>query len=207
MKNLYYLMLLFVLIVPFPGCNNEADDEWPQFNLAEADLISDEEYTIYSLFIEEMYPSSQIIIAQESSCFSFDLNKFVAYYCYTFNDSLNIDSTVFSNFSAINTLDYMFDNKFTGNTNQKIVLLSNEERSFIFASEDINEGWELFYSHFADAEGIFYFSRIGFNDERNQAIFVYNHSYASLGGGGSAVFLEKVDGNWLIVADIGLWES
>ena len=201
-RLLFYLLFLLLFTV---GCQKDEDD-WPEFNLESADLISEEEYSIYSKVINEYYADSSTIVISQCSqkSFSLGLHDLKQYFL---NNALELDTTIFLNFKEINDTTYLFDKQYTVSGGAEIILLSTDEFLYMFDQDDINEGWYKFYGHYPKAGGILGFSRIGFNDLKTQAIFEVSFSYASLGGGGSIVFLEKVDDEWFIVSQIGLWES
>jgi hypothetical protein len=99
-----------------------------------------------------------------------------------------------------------FDEKFNS-TSKEIVLISSEELSYFFDGQDINNDWKEFYNDYKNSNGLIRFSRIAFNEDKTQAIFEIGHSYASLGGDGSIIYLKKQNDIWTITEIIPTWIS
>lgn len=67
--------------------------------------------------------------------------------------------------------------------------------------------WREFYKCYPDAFGILSFSRVGFNQERNTALFYFGLQQASIVGRGQMILMRHVDGAWHFRASYTLWIS
>jgi hypothetical protein len=57
-------------------------------------------------------------------------------------------------------------------------------------------GWRRFYQFYPASGGYFWFSAVGFNPQKSQAIVEFNHGCGPLCGGGQPHFFETIDGKW-----------
>ena len=119
------------------------------------------------------------------------------YYDYFRNNFPDFDTTLVANLNEVNDTTCLFEDEFHSDDNQLIVV-SSEELSYIFDSQDVNNNWQEFYRRYENAVGYIQFSRIGFNDDKTQAILEAGHFYGSLGAEGSIIYLVKQRGNWVI---------
>jgi hypothetical protein len=67
--------------------------------------------------------------------------------------------------------------------------------------------WRAFRARFPGAGGMVSFTRVGFSDNRRQALVEVSRSCGSLCGGGYNVLLEKQNGRWRVVQQINTWVS
>ena len=67
--------------------------------------------------------------------------------------------------------------------------------------------WDQFYRRYPNSSGILFFSKVGFNDRHDQAFLYAGRSCGGLCGGGEYVLLNKVNGEWVISKEQGLWVS
>jgi hypothetical protein len=87
-------------------------------------------------------------------------------------------------------------------------MISAEEIVFIFCnSEYIIKGWKDFYMKFTNSACEIFFSIIGYNKKKTQAIVEMGNTYASLGGEGSLIFLKLDNNEWKIVKAVHTWIS
>jgi hypothetical protein len=70
-----------------------------------------------------------------------------------------------------------------------------------------NNFWEFFYQLFPTSNGLITFSRIGFNEEKNEAVLYFHHGRDYLDGEGSYIFMRKINGHWKILCKARLWVS
>ena len=205
MKTIYLtLASLFIAILFFQSCNKDTQETKPEFKLAPADSISQEEYDIYSLVINEFFSTKEVIISQRTNTSSY--LKYAPYDSVLTNEEPNFDTTIYSNYEQINNLSYYFADNFTSDI-RKIILITHEEFQYFFTGNDINSGWEEFHKEYPDAGGIISFTRIGFNSEKTQALFEISDQYGSLGGEGHIIYLAKENGKWVIKDTIFTWIS
>lgn len=199
---------MMILGISTISCNRDDDDTSesvrPVFSLQQPDEFPEDTYDIYSLVIEEEYSSDKIVIRQEtmgSSEVGFESQS--EYLTETYPD---FDSTLFETHRELNTNSQYFGQQFYSDS-KEIILISTEELSYIFNSQDVEANWEEFYTEYPNSNGSILFSRIAYNDDQTQAIFEISHSYASMGGSGSLVYLKKQDGNWIIADILITWIS
>jgi hypothetical protein len=70
-----------------------------------------------------------------------------------------------------------------------------------------DRGWRAFYDEYPDAQGILTLSRVGFSDDRRQALLCYESRMAVEGGGGELVQLLFDGHRWVITERLPLWEG
>jgi len=186
------------------ACENKSSDEWPEFTLNQPDDISDEEYELYSLVINEVYSSSEIFIRQRSIDDIWEIPE--GFFEYPIDLVFLQDNSLYMNFQEINDTAYYFDEKFISDE-KEIHLISSDELAYIFDGTDLDENWETFYSIYPEASGFIKLSRIGFNDSSTLAVFKMGHYFFSLGASGYLVFLKKTDNQWTVENLIIIWVS
>jgi len=200
-KKLVILSLIISSIF-LNSCKKDSDNQRPEFKLEQADSMTDEDYEIYSLVIDSLYSNSTIILHQQTSQ--------VDEYFYSFNSFIdinsNIDSSLVDDFLLQNDSVYNFIDNFNCLDNE-VVLISTSEIEYIFNGQDINNNWDEFYNVYPNSEGLVKLTRIGYNQNRTQAIFGLGNQYASLGGEGCLIYLEKINNNWTIVNVSLTWIS
>ena len=84
------------------------------------------------------------------------------------------------------------------------VLLSDDEQKSIFTQA---EGWDTFYEKYPGSGGYTSLSRVGFNDELDQAVVYAGNMAGPLMGAGFYYLLEKKDGEWRIIEQVMAWIS
>lgn len=84
-------------------------------------------------------------------------------------------------------------------------LISPEEMERMFSEH--GTGWSDFYERYPESNGLIYFSRVGFNLQRDQAFVYLADSCGGLCGQGSYVLLKKEATGWKIQQKKGLWVS
>jgi hypothetical protein len=187
------------------GCKKDANDERPVFTLKQADSISAEEYKIYSVVMKELFSAFVIVLEQQTDS-SIDLTK-ESYYLSTLeDDNPDIDSCLVNNYELQNDSSYCFDNNFDS-VGMQVVLITSTEIQYIFSGNDINKNWDEFYKTYENSSGIVSFSRIGFNENHTQSVLEIGVQYASLGGEGCIIYLEKIKESWIIKDRTLTWIS
>ncbi|RDI57658.1 hypothetical protein [Flavobacterium glaciei] len=187
------------------SCEKDENETKPDFSLKQSDQIPDEIYDIYSLVINEKYSSKKIVIVQSTKT-SIDLNYENNFYDYLIKNYQDFDTSLVQIHEDLNENSVNFGKKFHSDT-KEIILISSDELSYIFNSQDLNADWKEFYNDYENSNGIIRFSRIAFNENKTQAIFEIGHSYASLGGEGSIIYLKKKNNIWTIIKIIPTWIS
>lgn len=202
-KLTFTLFVIIGLIILSCDKNDNATKDRPIFTLEQADFFSYEEYEIYSLAINEFYSTEQVVIYQKTSHIIFLFSE-------NFNEILVdrnpvFDTTIYMNYNSVNDSFYFFDDKFTSDDKQ-IILMSPSEFQYIFyGGFAIFEDWKEFYKEYPNSCGLIELTRIGFNDTYTQAVFEIRREHADLQGVGRLVYLVKVGNNWEIRDWIDTW--
>lgn len=76
-------------------------------------------------------------------------------------------------------------------------LVTNEEMKAIFGAR--GDGWDNFYKKYPGAQGVFFFSRVGFDRRRDQSLVYVGDLSGHLAGVGYLDLLAKKNGAWIIV--------
>ena len=84
-------------------------------------------------------------------------------------------------------------------------LFSTEDMQNLFRENQ--NGWEIFYNRFPEAPGIITFSKVGFNDEMDQALVYLGIQSHWLAGSGTYYLMTKKNGDWFILQEFMLWIS
>ncbi|MDI6050848.1 hypothetical protein QLS31_13515 [Flavobacterium sp. XS2P24] len=203
-RLLIYLPLL-LLGFTILSCEKDENETKPDFSLKQSDQIPDEIYDIYSLVINEKYSSKKIVIVQATKT-SIDLKYENNFYDYLIKNYQDFDTSLVQIHEDLNENSVNFGEQFHSDT-KEIILISSDELLYIFDSQDLNADWKEFYNDYENSNGIIRFSRIAFNENKTQAIFEIGHSYASLGGEGSIIYLKKKNNIWTIIKIISTWIS
>jgi hypothetical protein len=172
--------------------------------------IEDEEYAVYSALINaslndenrnrplviEETPSPWIgFIDEERASFYDDLKK----------SSPALLAETVDDLQAKNKESHKFERRF--DIGRPYLLISEKELEDIF-QEGGGGGWDEFFQKYPQARGFATFSRVGFNQEKTQALVYQAHSCGGLCGGGSYVLLVKSNGVWTSKGSIGpVWVS
>jgi hypothetical protein len=85
-----------------------------------------------------------------------------------------------------------------------VTLLDEDEAKRIFRERG---GWTSFYEKFPKSAGRFFFSRVGLNPSRNQAILHFGRQWHGRAGSGCIVFLEDSGNGFVEVGKMGTWMS
>ncbi len=200
-----YTFLFFVVGLLIQSCNMGDRGSGPEFPLEQADVISEENYNIYSLVIEEKYSSEKIVIVQATKK-NIGLSYGSQYYEYLIENYPEFDTTLVKAHEELNK-DSVHFGKYFHFESKEIILITSEKLSNIFDRQDLDADWEEFYNDYENANGIIWLSRIAFNEDKTQAVFEIDYSYGSLGGGGNFIWLRKENGSWTIINSLLTWIS
>jgi hypothetical protein len=203
-KLFFYTSIVCVIGLLIQSCEKDDKETKPEFSLEQPDVISDENYNVYSLVIGK-YSSEKIVIAQATKT-SIDLNYENYFYDYLIENYPDFDTSLVKTHEDLNENSVNFGEQFYSET-KEIVLITSEELSYFFDSQDLNGGWEEFHDDYKNSSGIIRFSRIAFSENNTQAIFETGRSYGSLAGNGSIIYLVKIGDNWTIEEVIPTWIS
>ena len=107
------------------------------------------------------------------------------------------------------TLDnYLLSNK----TRQELKVWNLGINYVIVSDRDLPDGgfenyWERFYKKYPNSPGLAFFSKVGFNDRHDQAFVYVGRACGGLCGSGEYVLLNKVNDEWVVRNEQGLWVS
>jgi hypothetical protein len=199
-----FTFALIISSICILSCKKDFSANKPEFKLEQADYLSQEEYEIYSLVINEIYTDT--IVIQQNTNTDIEVSKDSYFYSFLSDSNPNIDSSLFDNYILQNDTSYCFSNNFNC-PDLQIRLISTSELQYIFEGQDINNDWDKFYIDYPNSNGIINFTRIGFSKNHTQALFEIGRQYGSLGGEGQIVYLEKINNLWVIRNFVPTWIS
>jgi len=204
MKYRKFLLVVLITVGIFSaGCEQDSANQGLKFPLENPDHIDSQDYDLYSFILDETFSSEKIVISQET----FDyirVTRDSEHFDYFREKFPNFDTTLVDNLNEVNDTTYLFEDQFHSDNNQLIVV-SPKELAQIFDSRNVNDNWQEFYSMYENAAGYIKFSRIGYNDDKTQALVEAGHFFASLGGQGSIIYLVKQQGSWVIQDRLRTW--
>jgi hypothetical protein len=167
------------------------------FNREQRRGIENEEYAVYSALINENTSDENInrvlVIKDLPTVWvgSLDEEKNTFYDDLLKSSSLLLAETV-DDLRAKNKEAHAFTRSF--DIKRRYVLVSG--------------WWEEFYRRYPESRGFATFSRVGFNDDKTQALVYQAYSCGGLCGGGGYVLLVKVNGVWANKGTVGpVWVS
>lgn len=187
-----YIVLIMVIIL-VTGC---MQTETP-INDTEA-----EEYAVYSALIEERFDDFVIVIKDHTACDRAAREDLNGRLQWVYEAMPAAQQETFDDFLAKNGQSYPLKNLF--NVRGKVILVSEEKLRKIFEGEF---GWLEFYVRYPFSQGIMTLSRVGFNEEMDQALIYTGNQSGSLSGAGYYVLLTKEEGVWTIQDSIIVWIS
>jgi hypothetical protein len=161
-----------------------------------------EEYNVYSAVLNNEYCNNKIklFIIYEKTVDSINSStgsefvnldsKFIK------NGMPKIQDDILINFKNENKQKKVFEKQF--NLCSNYYLLKESEYENIFKNDKNNDGWKKYRQMYPDSSGIINFSKIGFNNSKNQALVFFSTSFDYDGGIGSYYMLEKENNIWKI---------
>ncbi len=187
LMNLIWAVLLF-------GCD-KADDE---------PILAKNDYEVYSAILDQEFSFIKSpLVMSTTSAFRVRDKEWV-YEGYI--APRGVDRDIFDDLVSRNDTIYILEDDF--NISPRLVeFLSQVELEAIFENDVNFDGWDTFYTKFPDSEGIIRFSRVGYNLQGTKALVEYAYSYHYLGADGGYIYLNRVNGSWIIEAFISVWAS
>lgn len=196
-KRLFYIGLSLVIM----GCTPSSRYD------KESILRVDRESAVYTAVLNDRYIDSThytgkkinlLFILDETSA---DIERFQEYR----NDMRLVSQSTLDDFRAKNQQLH----KFADNLNLKVEhkLITEQEFSRLVPIKGGIPDWSPFYNKYPDAAGVIYFSKVGFNRERTEALVQIGRGCGRGCGEGGFMFLTKVDGIWKIKDSYGTWIS
>ncbi|MFC2028360.1 hypothetical protein ACFLTX_00365 [Chloroflexota bacterium] len=108
-------------------------------------------------------------------------------------------------------LDFKRRNESSHSLKTSMILEANY---IVFSIEDMQEmfgenqnGWDIFYDRYPDAPGIISLSRVGFNQEMDQALVYLGIQSHWLAGSGTYYLMVSRNGSWIIQQSFMTWIS
>lgn len=196
-KRLFYIGLSLMMM----GCA-------PKSRYGKESILRvDHESAVYTAVLNDMYIDSTrhtlkkidlIFIFDEASV---DIERFQKYR----NEMRLVSESTLDDFRAKNEQPH----RFAADLNLKVEhkLITRQEIHKLVPIKDGLMDWSPFYNKYPDAAGVIYFSKIGFNQDRTEALVQIGRGCGRGCGEGGFMFLTKVDGIWKIKDSYGGWIS
>jgi hypothetical protein len=86
------------------------------------------------------------------------------------------------------------------------VLVEDQSLEALLAG-DRGRGWRVFYEQHPDSGGVVGLSRVGFNNDRTQALVFVQHQCGDTCASGNYVLLTMVDGRYRVLSRMQAWIS
>jgi len=165
------------------------------------DAIREEE-RVYKALIEATYPSELLVIMERTQTNVVDLASDETYQLV--EESLqHLSADTLSNFKTHNDSSYPLKTSMI--LGRRYILFSEKDKQELF---QINQsGWDVFYNRYPEAPGIMTLSRVGFNEQMDQALVYLGIQSYWLAGSGNFFLLNKIDGSWVIDQQVMTWVS
>lgn len=171
-----------------------------KFTAIDSNPIStiNEDYAVYSTIINgKQYNDEAIVVNDYTSrgllANAKNLNQKIS----------SLTEDIINDYQAKNEENQKLENNFS--VGSKVIFISEKEENQLFRKGQ--DGWAKFHKKYLKAERMISFSRVGFNQERTQALVNISMGCGWLCGEGGFVLLQKENGKWIILQDIGLWAS
>ena len=165
------------------------------------DAIREEE-RVYKALIEANYPSDLLVIMNRTQTDVVELASDKTYqHVEESLQHLSVDTL--SNFKTRNDSSYPLKTSMI--LGRRYILFSEKDKQDLF---QINQsGWDVFYNRYPEAPGIITLSRVGFNEQFDQALVYLGIQSHWKSGLGNFFLLNKIDGEWIIDQKVLTWIS
>ncbi len=202
--------LLLIAVILSPIIYGSFIDKYNESDITpinESERIPNDEYEVISHFIQQIkYPNgSKLVIQQQTVEKKFGYDAFIMLgniSTFEYYNKIKLDTAMVDDFKNKNAKTYKLENKFS--IPQSVVLISNKELQNIFRD---NMGWLRFYMKYPTSRGLIEIDRVGFNDNKTQALLQFGHQDDWLAGRSDLFFLTKDEGKWIIKANYIVWRS
>jgi hypothetical protein len=164
-----------------------------------------EAYAVYSALIQTRYIDTQkpalIVITDQTGLdyFEGELGEHLEAIRQGLPD---LTDEVCADFEAQNKQPQPLKSLFS--INVKYVFISPQEIQTTFKKQD---GWDIFYAKYPNAQGFMHLSGVGFNPQMDMALVYVDNMYYALAGEGYYVLLNKVNGQWTVQDQTMVWQS
>jgi hypothetical protein len=197
MKIIGFTLIVISLLV-ITNCNQ--DDDYPHFKLQTPNTFTEEEYSIYSLVISFWSLGDMILIAQKTYN---DLKIQPYTFAAIYHEFQGIDTTIIESFDSLRKWPlYLDKGKITKNGIITTLVPQEEFEYFIDYRGFLDE--DLYTSRYPDSGPILLFSRIGFNQAKDEAL-VEKVSWYIYGADAIFIYLRKVNEQWEYIGNLQSW--
>ena len=181
--------LCLVIVLFLASCSNTP------ICLGQQKALQADEYAVYAVIAQTLFiggRTDQVIIEKRIRDNRVDDHKSIS----------NQISWKFSELETSTIDDYLQKSRKTAHLDAlfhlpvKYFLIEPKEADSFFKKG--GGRWDAFYKKYPRSPGLLALSRVGFNQERNQALVYVNLSCGSLCGEGTWILLEKKAGVWAI---------
>jgi hypothetical protein len=177
---------------------------------ARQDLLSREEYAIYSAIISKHYMKQgvRLVVVTTPTCCEASQglrDDAIARFHYSVRPEPFPSPETWDSYVERNRTSVDVQKLFKLTVALKIVPYKKIES--LFDMIELDEDWKTFYRMFPHSNGYIRFSRAGFNRAGDEAFVSTAWMSGSLSGEGRYILLRKNDGRWNIETSITTWVS
>ena len=204
--NYYKYLLFFALAILSSSCATDDNATFPEFKLQTPDTFPDEDYELYSLFLEQYNTKTPVVFQKtiyEATFFS-EPDAELDFEAELGNRFGDYESGLRQELTTVNQKAKFFDTKFTLE-NKEIYLITAAELDYINESsintsnQQFDSFWNLYYQVHPDSQGYVSLSQIAYNESQDQALFSFWNNCGGLCGDCGFVYFRKESGIWTLV--------
>jgi hypothetical protein len=162
--------------------------------------IDPEEYSVFSVLMNSLYPDSRIKLLVFNEKTNADLIHGVTEFIE--KELPELEQATLNDFINKNKHSYLLSQNL--NLRVDYSLISEGTRENIFQKEN---AWGEFYNRYPGSQGITTLSRVGFNSIKTQALVYEGTQSDYLAGRGFYILLAKENGAWKIKKTVLAWVS
>ncbi|MCQ9205709.1 MAG: hypothetical protein NG737_05290 [Omnitrophica bacterium] len=188
MRRYFFYFFLLVFLSAHPA------------NLFAHYILKPDEYSVYSVLVDEWYysPKTSRVVIRDHTALSSSLDFLEIELSYVRSVMSVLGLETIDDFKAKNIISYPVEDFFDLSVDYNII--TQREIDGIFESRG---GWKRFYRRYQGADGILTFSRVGFNQDRSQALVYVVTQWGDLAGTGFYILLTKQkDNTWKFHRDL-----
>ncbi len=201
-KPLVIVVLISVLAAASAGLSacGRAPQAVPTPSSEQMDV---EEPAVYAALVKDMFPADMLVIRDTTATDPGGTGNLDQTLQHVLANMHTVAPATVDSFRARNDRPYPLAADLQLGT--KYVLLSQADMDALF---NVNQdGWQMFYERYPDADGILTLSRVGFNSSMDQALVYAGSQSHYLAGAGYFFLLEKVNGAWMVDQKVMTWIS
>lgn len=184
--------MVFIILILLTACNIFPLDPGP-WSFHDADIDNPEEYAVINAVIDSLFGDSELVhVMQTLLTVSDSTMSYVDFYL----EQADInDSLMRANYLANNDSTHHLDPDKLDNPAEA---LSLTQFAYYFISSGSDMGFTGYYNDYPESSGILHLHRPGFNADSTMAMFELGFMRGELGGYGSLVISEKINGIWVL---------